>query len=143
MGLAVGGWLLFAGGGSPPEPVSHVAAADRACLLGSSAGVHSPAWTALQDMAQRSGGKLIVQRFALPPKADPAAYVGTLVGLHCRTVVADGDEAAAAVATAPKTGKDAGVRFVVVAGHRVAGAAYLPPGGVSAAALEGVLEPHG
>jgi hypothetical protein len=144
--VAVAGGVLAvlphsSGGPSVPAPVSHVDGATRACLLTSDTGDPVDAahtWTALQDVA-RGDAKLIVQRFQLPAKAEPAAYLNTLFQLRCTRVVTAGDEARAAVAARLKLGKVPGVRFVVVADRRVSGAAGLSPRSVSESTLRPLL----
>lgn len=129
-------WLLASGTAAarPPQPVSRVDAASRACLLASTD--RDPGatrtWLALRRLAGTGASNLVVQRYRLPDKAQGAAYVNTLVQLRCSAIVATGTGARSAVAAALAAGHPKGVRFVVVGGRPVAGAVALSPSSVSA-----------
>ncbi|MFC8435392.1 hypothetical protein [Streptomyces sp. NPDC057253] len=125
----------------PPQPVSHVDTATRACLLTSTdmdPGVVST-WAAMREAAGGGASGVVVQRYHLPGKAVGAAYVNTLVQLRCSTIVSTGGAARSAVAAALAAGQQKGVRFVVVSDRPVPGATRLGARSVSARALAGLI----
>ena len=122
-------------GAQPPVPVSHVDTATRACLLTSTDSDATGTWAAMREMAGTHGSNVVVQRYRLPARADPVAYVNTLVQLRCAMVVTTGTAARFAVAARLAAGQVAHVRFVVVADQPVSGATRLSPDTVSAPTL--------
>ncbi|MEU1481183.1 hypothetical protein [Streptomyces sp. NPDC005760] len=125
----------------PPAPVSHVDTATRACLLTSADPDPTGTWAAMRRLAQESGARLVVQRYVLPPRVKPAAYVDTLVQLRCSTVVTTGTTARDAVASRLAAGQVPGVHFVVVADRPLRGAAHLEPSSVDGGTLGRLVRP--
>ncbi|MFF0018773.1 hypothetical protein [Streptomyces sp. NPDC005374] len=136
-------WLLGSDptAARPPQPVSHVDTATRACLLTSTDSDPGVArtWAAMRQLAGGGTSSVVVQRYRLPAEADGATYVNTLVQLRCSTIVSTGAGARAAVAKTLAAGHPRGVRFAVVADRPMAGATQVGPESVSARALAGLI----
>ncbi|MET7473264.1 hypothetical protein ABZT17_02695 [Streptomyces sp. NPDC005648] len=137
-GSALAAWPLLAGSGaepSAPVPVSHIDTATRACLLTSTDTDTAGTWAAMLQLAGTNTEHLIVQRYRIPTGVRPAAYVNSVVGLGCSTVVTTGHAARQAVASRLAEQPLPHVRFVLVGDRPLRGTTHLSPDAVSARTL--------
>lgn len=106
---AITAWWLIRPGTGKPQPPSAVSSIDtehRACLITSPDGNPAEAqtaWTGLLHTAHDHPA-IVIQRYTLPPGADPSAYLNTLASMRCDTIVTVGAALHDALASqAPET----------------------------------------